>query len=359
MENKKDKKNNKLVFYLINFIIVVFVSALTIYKIIKENGMEAFSYIREMSVFSISILTLIFFANLYLDGVIISIAMKEYKKKFSPVNGFVIQSVGGLFSAITPLKIGYLPSLGYAYSRFNVKGEEVIKSMAKTSYTYQFLSVIMSVIALIVCLNKQMIVYIGDVELNLKHVALIGIIYNLVLMMGYFILALSPSLHAFILKIIGWLLFKLKKIENKEEYIENKKQKMALIRAQIKSYFKDVKQFLSIFLIYVFKTMFYGCLPYIIYLLITKESFQVELWLYSIVIGDLISYITNIIPIPGASGAAEVVFISAFSLIFSPVNLLTSVMLIWRIFSYFMRIIVGFIVFITLINVKKKSSVIE
>jgi uncharacterized protein (TIRG00374 family) len=105
--------------------------------------------------------------------------------------------------------------------------------------------------------------------------------------------------------------------------------------------------------------MFYGCLPYIVYLLISKESFQVELWLYSIVLGDLISYITNIIPIPGGSGAAEIVFISAFSLIFSPVNLLTSVMLVWRIFGYFMRIIVGFIVFVILINLKKKNTVIE
>lgn len=356
MENKKNKK---IAFYLINFLIIIFIFGLTIYKIISENGIEAFSYVKEVSLFSIIVLTLIFLVNLYLDGIIIFITMREYNNRFSPEKGFVIQAVGGLFSSITPLKIGYLPSIGYAYSKFRVKGEEVIKSMAKTSYTYQILSLILSIIALAVCLNKEMVVNVSEIEINLKYVALIGMFYNVALMIGYLILVLSPSLHELILKIISWILYKLKKIEDKQMYVETKKQKMALIRAQIKGYFKDIKQFFFIFSIYVFKTMFYGCLPYIVYLLISKENFQVELWLYSIVIGDLISYITNIIPIPGGSGAVEIVFISAFSLIFSPVNLLTSVMLVWRIFGYFMRIIVGFIVFVILINLKKKNTVIE
>ena len=59
----------------------------------------------------------------------------------------------------------------------------------------------------------------------------------------------------------------------------------------------------------------------------------------------LIAYITNIIPIPGASGAAEVVFVVMFSLIFSTPSFLTSVMLVWRMFSYFINIIVVYFVY--------------
>ena len=61
----------------------------------------------------------------------------------------------------------------------------------------------------------------------------------------------------------------------------------------------------------------------------------------------------NIIPIPGASGTAEMVFLAVFGSIFNE-NLLTSTMLVWRMFSYFIHIIVGFIVFIFMLNYKKK-----
>ena len=65
-------------------------------------------------------------------------------------------------------------------------------------------------------------------------------------------------------------------------------------------------------------------------------------------------------PIPGASGTAEVAFMGVFSILFSS-NVLTSVMFVWRIFSYFINILVGFLVFVIVINYKKKdySPVIE
>ena len=101
--------------------------------------------------------------------------------------------------------------------------------------------------------------------------------------------------------------------------------------------------------------MFFSGLPYVAYLLLTKEGFSLTTWLFSIVLCNLISYITNIIPIPGASGAAEVAFVGVFQVLFNA-GILTSVMLVWRMFSYFINIIVGFIVFIVILNYKKKKA---
>ena len=349
-------KGKKIIFYLINLLIVVIVSGFTISKILKEHGVDALSYLKDMSIFSIIILTAIFFVNYYIEGIIISISMKKYKKDFKPANGFVVQCVGGLFSAITPLKIGYFPSLGYAYSKYNVKAYELIKSMAKTSFSYQILTLLLSVVSLIVCFSKQMVVTLGATSLNLKYVALIGFAYNIILFGGYFLLVLSPKIHNFVLKIISLILLKIKKIDNKDDYLNGKKEKMRLVREELKDYFKNVKEFSIIFILYLFKNLMFWGLPYFVYLLIAKEKFNFDLYLYTIVLVNLISYITNIIPLPGASGAAEVVFISTFSLIYSPESLLTSVMLVWRVFSYFINIIVGFIVFAIIINVKKEQK---
>lgn len=349
-------KKSKIVFYLINVLIIVIVSGLTISKILKEHGVEAVSYLKDMSFFSIVFLTGIFFINYYLEGIIISISMKKYNKSFSASNGFVVQCVGGLFSAITPLKIGYFPSLGYAYSKYNVKADELIRSMAKNSFSYQILTLLLSIFSLVVCFSRNMVVSIANTSLNLKYVALIGAVYNIVLFCVYFILVLSPKIHNFVLKIIGFLLVKLKKVSTKEEYVNSKTEKMQIVREELKSYFKNIKESSCIFLIYLIKNLIFWGLPYYVYLLISKETFNIEIYLYTVVLVNLISYITNIIPIPGASGAAETVFIAVFSLIYTPQSLLTSVMLVWRVFSYFINIIVGFIVFAIMINIHKEKD---
>ena len=353
---KKTNNKRKIIFYIINIIIVFMVSGLTIYKIIRENGIETFSHIKNMSFMSLIILTMMFFVNLYLDGVAASISMSQYKSDFTPFNGVVVQSVGGLFSAITPLKIGYLPGLGFAYSRFDVTADKVVKSMAKTSCTYEFWGLFLSAVALMVCLNREMIISIGGFELDLKYVAMIGVVYNIVLLLGCLVLMFSPTLHNILIRVLACLLYAVKKIPNKKEYVLNKIQKAEIIRKEIKTYFRDIKQFSKMFSIYVIRGLFFGALPYVIFLLVSKQEFNFELWIYTIVINDLMTYISNVIPIPGASGAVEVIFIAAFSLIFSPTTFLNSVMLIWRLFSYFAKIIVGFVIFVIAINVKKKNK---
>ena len=354
MKNKS--KNNKIIFYLINITVIVLVSWMSIFSIIKENGMETFSYIKNISVISLLILTFIFFLNYFMEGIVIATALKEYKSDFTPSQGFVIQSIGGLFSAITPMKIGYLPSIGYAYSRFNVKGIDVIKSMVKTTYTFQIFNFIINLISLMVCCYKEMIITVADANLNLKYIAIVGIIYNGIIMFGYFLLILSPKIHEVSIKLASWLLYKIKKIDNRSEFESAKIEKMAITRNEIKHFLKDIKQFSKLLGLYTLKYFIYGSLPYVIFLLLSKENFNIEIWLYTLVLRNLISYITSIVPIPGASGAAELAFVATFSLVFSPEPLLNSIMLLWRMFTYFMNIIIGFATFLILSNVKKRAK---
>lgn len=348
------KKNNKLLFYLINFFVVIIISGLTIYKIIDENGFDAIQGLQILSWLSIVVLVIFFVINYYFEGLVISISINNCGEQFNCLQGMAINSVGALFSAITPLKMGYLPGIAYVYSKFKIKMNTLIESMAKTSFSYQLVCLLFSIITFIICLNYNYNVIIGSLKLNLLLVAIIGLIYNSVLMIGYFVLVFSPKLHNFILKIISIILFKLKRVKDKDEYYEAQKIKMEKIRNQIKLFFKNKKEFVTLFVIYVIKVIFFNSLPYLIYVLLTN-SFSVEVWLYSLILYNLITYIANIIPIPGASGASELVFTAIYALILDK-NMLTTTMLVWRTFSYFLNIIVGFVVFIFVINCKKKTN---
>lgn len=352
------KKTNKkkLVFYLLNVLIIIAVTGLTVSKIIEENGIQTFSHLKGLSLISIFVLISMFFVNYFFDGLIISLSIGEYEDNIGLGRGFVGQCVGGLFSGITPLKMGYFPGLAYVYSKFNVKGENMIKAMAKTGFSNQMLMLLISVITFVACCFNPITIIIGNVSLNFVFVSLIGVIYNAVLMIGYFLLVLSPGLHNFILKIISFIFAKLRIVSDRNTYYEEKKKKMELTRNEIRKYLKNFKQSSIIFVLFLIKNLIYLGMPYVVYLLLTNGTLQLHMWLYTIVLWNLITCITNVIPIPGASGAAETIFIAVFSLAFKPVDIINSVMLVWRLFSYFINIMVGFVVFAVLMNVKIKKK---
>lgn len=351
MENSKKRK---IIFYFINVLIVAFVTALTINKIIVEKGVESFSHLHELSVFALIVLSSMFFVNYFFEGLIISVSMKEYDDTIKVKQGIVGHCVGALFSAITPLKVGYFPGLSYVYSKYNVKGENMIKAMAKTGFSNQLLMLLFSFITFVVCCVNPISVYIGDFSLSLRAVSIIGVVYNIALMGGYLLLVLSPQLHNFILRVIAWIGVRFKILNDSKTYYETKKEKMRITREEIRKYIKNIKQNFIIFSLFFIKNFVYLGMPYVVYLLLSNESFKIEMWLYTIVLWNLITCITNIIPIPGASGTAEIAFIAIFSLIFKPESLITSVMLVWRVFSYFANVIVGFIVFFVMVYIKKK-----
>lgn len=349
------KDNKKIIFYLVNILIILVVTTITLNKIIHEKGIESFSHLYELNAFAFILLSGMFFVSYFLEGTIIHLAIKEYDQTIKIRRGIAGHCVGALFSAITPLKMGYFPGLSYVYSKYDVKGENMIKAMAKTGFSNQILMMIFSLITFIVSCIYPIQVNVGEISLNLKMVSVIGVIYNVVLMGGYLVLVLSPKLHNFILKVISKFGVKFKVLSDGEEYYRTKKLKMELTREEIRKYMKDVKQNLLIFSLYLLKNFFFLGMPYVVYLLLTNEPFKIEMWLYTIILWNLITCITNVIPIPGASGTAEVVFIAMFSLIFKPVSLITSVMLLWRVFSYFSNIIVGFVMFLWMMYFKKKN----
>ena len=56
-------KKNKVIFYLINILIIITVSLLTAYKIVEENGKETLLHLKEISLVAILVLSFMFIIN--------------------------------------------------------------------------------------------------------------------------------------------------------------------------------------------------------------------------------------------------------------------------------------------------------
>jgi uncharacterized membrane protein YbhN (UPF0104 family) len=84
-------------------------------------------------------------------------------------------------------------------------------------------------------------------------------------------------------------------------------------------------------------------LPYIIYLMITKTSFKIEDYMYSFLLCQASSYVTNIIPSPGGIGTAEFSFLTVFQAFMGEaVNL---AVILFRSTTFLLLVIIDFIFF--------------
>ena len=65
------------------------------------------------------------------------------------------------------------------------------------------------------------------------------------------------------------------------------------------------------------------------------------------------------IPIPGASGGTELMFVGMFGLIISNPVEVTTVMLLWRFLSFYLIIIIGAIIFFFILTKIRKGAKYE
>lgn len=332
------------------------ITALTINDLLKENPGEKLKAINNLGIIGIITLILIYIINLLLEGSIIKTVFKSGDNKIAYLDAIGTYCTGSLFSNITPMKIGNMPSIIYYYSKIGMEVDKSIASYIETNFIYSFSMAIICLICTIFCYTNSLSMNIGTVNVQLGLVALVGLIYNIVMVAGCTIIAFNSFLQKHFVRICATILKKFKRIEDKEEYYRIQDEKLKLYREGIKNFLKDYKISLLVLFLYIIKIFLWGSVPYVIYLFVSKSNFDIQLLLYCFMLSQLLNYISNIVPIPGASGAIEFSFLAVYANIFEH-GLLVSVVLIWRALTYFLPIVVGFFFFIRVLN--RKQNLIE
>ena len=99
--------------------------------------------------------------------------------------------------------------------------------------------------------------------------------------------------------------------------------------------------------------------PYIAYLLLTKNSFNLNDYFYCFLLFQAMSYVTNLIPVPGGMLAIEFSFITVFKPFMG--DIVNMALLLFRLNTFIIIIIYDFIFFIVFeiimnkINSKKEE----
>ncbi len=347
--NKKKK-----IIYIIDIIVILLITSLTVFNLLKENPKEKLKAITNIGIVGILILLTVYLTNILIEGYITKLVIKSNDENIEYIDAIGSYCTGALFSNITPLKLGNAPSIVYCYTKSGLKLDKAIASFIEGNFIWVLNTILTCSVCMFFCYSHDITIFLGEIHVDLGLVALIGLIYNFLMLVICLLVAFNSFLQTLFIKGSSWVLLKLKRITDVDKYCKEQEGKLSLYRQVIKNFLLNFKESILVLFFYIVKNLIWGSVPYISYLLISKSGFDLGMFLYSFMLSQLIYYIGSIIPIPGASGAIEFSFLLVYNALFEQAYLVSTV-LVWRTLTYFVPIVIGFVFFIKTMNKKEKT----
>lgn len=281
-----------------------------------------------------------------MEAINIKSILKSFGEKLSFLKSYKFTMIGFFFAAITPSATGGQPLEVYYMSKENIPAAHSALALLVQVCGIQISTMLLGVISMLLNLN----LLTGPV----LWLSIIGLVINGIALVAMLVCIFNNRLtrklvHGFItiLKHIGF-----KKIEQRRKNIDKSLDQYAEGASYMKAHKKE-------FILAMFRVLiqfcFYFSVPYCVYRAFGLEGMS---FFEVFALQAILFMATSALPLPGAIGASESVFLNLFGLAFGA-ELLSSAMLLNRgITFYFFVVITLFVVFINIVRVKnsKKES---
>lgn len=241
--------------------------------------------------------------------------------------------VGQLFNCITPFSSGGQPVQAILLTQNKVPIGEASCVLLAKFIVYQTTLTFYSLFVIIFKLKF----FMNHVS-GFGFLVLIGFTINIIVVSFLIGIGFFPNItEKVLLKLISFL-HKLKIVKNLEhttihikEELSNFYQNFALLK-------KDLKLLILPTLITILQLTVFFLIPYFVCLSLGVSQVNV---INVICAGAFVLMITSFVPLPGGSGGAEGSFYLFFKMFFSHASLLAIAIILWRIFTFYLPIIVG------------------
>lgn len=269
----------------------------------------------------------IIFEAITIDILINSI--EKIEKKFLSTK---IAMMGFYYNLVTPFASGSQPMQIYTLNKYGISLSK--SSAIVTNKTVLFQSIVTIYCGVVIFLNMELL------KRELHSILLLmsmGMIMNIVSLLGCILLALSPNTIKFIVKKIFNLLSKLNIFKTLNEKLNIINKFIDEYSYSINLFIKNKKAlFISILLTIVQLTVFFS-VSYCIY-----RAFNLNKLTYVYILSlQVFLYISiSPIPTPGNVGANEIAFFTIFANVF-PKSIIGYCVFLYSIFVYYFLVILG------------------
>jgi uncharacterized membrane protein YbhN (UPF0104 family) len=262
--------------------------------------------------------------------------------------------LGNLGSNVTPFKIAHFPLKFYVQHSFGVPFLDTMTGVVKCQVIHSSTSIIIyTTVVSLLASSKEEIIISGKV-FPLFLIISLGLFFHVGAFILTVILSFSLGFQKWALRVVSKIIKKFKKSFNDAEFISEKELELKLFREQIVIIVKKFHRYILPMLLYAFYMFFSEGAIYISYLLITSSPFVLSEFFTFYLLTLASYYISNFVPVPGGAGTTEVVFSMIFLGLISN-GIIGSVLILWRISTYYL-IVIFEVVLLCFLPVFKKNN---
>ena len=318
-----------------NLIIFVLLIVFTFWFIFKDQDInELISMIKSVDLFYVFIGAFFMFMTYIMEAYNVrSVLVALGERKISIIKALKFTWIGFFFSAVTPAATGGQPIEVYYMNKEGIKVSNGTMAMLLQLCGFQISTILISIICAILNFDmlKDGMIWFYLLGLTLNSIALTF------MLIGVFSKKITRKLINILVKILRFV--KVRNVEAKVDKIEEGLNQYNDSAIFIK---KHKMEFVKAILRVTVQIIFYHSIPFFIYKAFGLSGYS-YLKLFSI---QSVLFITvSSLPLPGAIGVSETLFLKIYSEIFGKA-LLHGGMLIFRFVSFYLYIIIAVIVVI-------------
>lgn len=334
---------------------IILVTSITIFILLMIISLNDIQEI--IGVLKNTNLKYVFFAFLILLVYIIlwplslHIIVRRKDKNIKIVDSMMIGGSEFFFNGITPFSSGGQPFQVYAYNEVGIKPANSTGILMINFILYQISITILCALAMIFYYQK-LVVTVPNIPILL----IIGFSINLLILGLILLLGIFKPVKTWLNRFMNWLC----KFTLFKKILENRIPQLNLYIDEVQIAFKEV---LRAPLVMVFSLLlklvglaFYYAIPYFA---MCAVGVQVDIRQLFYVISMTSFAMTMVvwIPTPGGTGGAELAFTTLFiSLVNNDKSIAMGSMLIWRMITYYLVMILGFVMYLYFEKRREKNA---
>ncbi len=341
---RRFKFNGTLIF---NIIVAILSLYLLVYFFISDGGIiDLLKKPNSFNPWWILVAFLAYDFNIFMDSVVTLIYLKSQYKNYRFIDAVKVAMVGVFFGAVTPSNTGGQPMQLFLLSKQKVSVGFGSACMTQKFIAYQIITTGFSIFAVIVRFN-----FFQDAFTSFWSTVFIilGFTVQLIVTALFLLVSFSPKLTAKLIGLIYKIMKRLKFVKDPEKKRDRLEKEFALFHSSSAELMKNKKRLAVIYMLVLVQVLAILSVPYFIYLsfdmpaIAIHNGMNVASLFDFMCIQSFVLFTSNLVPLPGASGGAELAFSMYFSpyFVIGPVQKIKPAILLWRLSTYYGSLIIS------------------
>lgn len=337
--------------YLKNILLVLSLSIFVFYFTIRKDVDQVLATLSYLSVSGIFIIIIAFLLVVITETLMYYVFAKKYCSNYTFFDALKVQQTGYFGNAVTPFASGGQVFQALIYKKQGISYDQ----SGHMLYIFFIINQISIILFALIALIFGYGIFVAEYFVFFNFF-MVAFLINTTVILGMFLLSHYKRAHDFITKTVLVFLNKVRIVKDLEKATDKIESTLVKFRSEFKNkdLYVSIAPKLIVFSILRF-ILFYS-MPFVATAVLSGQA-SLTLFVNSFLVTAFIYNIVGLIPIPGASGGIEGMFLILFtnSNVFPDTFAFAiSATILWRVITYYLPLMTGAVVFSMATNSKSK-----